>query len=124
MVEMIAGIFCIMFSMCSPPNLFHSPAQGAQECPQAGKCAVIDQPIVRRVDDATTQPKTMPIVIKSVVNFGNGQKKDDYHQSHLSEIDMLFFDYDPEQIKAMPAVYFSDALFEMKCSNISTTLTI
>ena len=33
--------------------LFHSPTQGAQERPQAGECAVIDQPVVRRIDHAS-----------------------------------------------------------------------
>ena len=39
---------------------------------------------------------------------------------HLKEIDALFFNYDPKKIKSMSPTYFSDALFKLKCGNIST----
>lgn len=39
---------------------------------------------------------------------------------HLSEIDELFFYYDPEKIKQYPGSYFADAIFSLKCGNIST----
>lgn len=39
---------------------------------------------------------------------------------HLPEIDDLFFHYDPEKIKEYPGSYFADAIFSLKCGNIST----
>lgn len=39
---------------------------------------------------------------------------------HLEEIDELFFHYDPQRIKAMPAEHFSNGIFSLKCGNIST----
>ena len=39
---------------------------------------------------------------------------------HLSEIDDLFFHFDPEKIKKLPGSYFADGIFALKCGNIST----
>ena len=39
---------------------------------------------------------------------------------HLTEIDDLFFRYDPQEIKKYPGSYFSDGIFALKCGNIST----
>lgn len=39
---------------------------------------------------------------------------------HLSEIDKLFFYYDPQKIKNHPGSYFADGIFALKCGNIST----
>lgn len=39
---------------------------------------------------------------------------------HLSEIDKLFFYYDPQEIKNHPGSYFADGIFALKCGNIST----
>lgn len=40
---------------------------------------------------------------------------------HLSEIDELFFHYDPVLIKAKDGPYFASRLFALKCGNISTS---
>lgn len=40
---------------------------------------------------------------------------------HLDEVDGIFFQYDIDKIKAQPGVYFSDALFGIKCGNRKTT---
>lgn len=39
---------------------------------------------------------------------------------HLKDIDKLFFYYETEKIKAMPAKYFYNGLFALKCGNIRT----
>lgn len=39
---------------------------------------------------------------------------------HLTEIDELFFYYDPQEIKKHPGSYFADGIFALKCGNIST----
>ena len=39
---------------------------------------------------------------------------------HLSEIDALFFHYDPQEIQKYPGTYFADGIFALKCGNIST----
>ncbi len=39
---------------------------------------------------------------------------------HLEEVDDIFFQYDIERIKATSPVYFSDALFAIKCGNRKT----
>ena len=41
-------------------------------------------------------------------------------QPHLTEIDKLFFDYDVEKILAHSPAYYYDALYNIKCGNIST----
>lgn len=39
---------------------------------------------------------------------------------HLEEIDALFFNYNPQEIKKHSGSYFSDGIFALKCGNIST----
>ena len=39
---------------------------------------------------------------------------------HLPEIDALFFNYDPKEIKKHPSSYFAEGIFALKCGNIST----
>lgn len=39
---------------------------------------------------------------------------------NLPEIDALFFNYNPDEIKKHPGSYFADGIFSLKCGNIST----
>lgn len=39
---------------------------------------------------------------------------------HLSDIDELFFHYNPDEIRQHPGKYFADGIFKLKCGNIST----
>ena len=41
-------------------------------------------------------------------------------EPHLSDIDTLFFNYDPSKILSKKPEYFCKALFELKCGNMST----
>jgi len=41
-------------------------------------------------------------------------------EPHLSQIDDLFFNYDPAVLKSATGKYFADKLFDIKCGNIST----
>ncbi len=41
-------------------------------------------------------------------------------EPHLSEIDELFYGYDPERILDSDASYFCEGLFNLKCGNMST----
>ncbi len=41
-------------------------------------------------------------------------------EPHLTEIDDLFFNYDPVALKSATGEYFTCKLFEIKCGNIST----
>ena len=40
---------------------------------------------------------------------------------HLKEIDELFFNYNPQEIRKHSGSYFSNRLFSLKCGNISTS---
>ena len=41
-------------------------------------------------------------------------------EPHLTEIDQLFYNYDPDEIIATNPEYFCNKIFEMKCGNIKT----
>lgn len=41
-------------------------------------------------------------------------------EPHLSEIDQLFYGYEPEKIKETNPDYFANKMFDMKCGNMST----
>ena len=41
-------------------------------------------------------------------------------QEHLTEIDKLFYDYDPDSIMTADPSHFVEGLFDLKCSNRST----
>ena len=41
-------------------------------------------------------------------------------EPHLSEIDELFYNYDPEKILDKDPEYFCEGLFDLKCGNMST----
>lgn len=41
-------------------------------------------------------------------------------EPHLTEIDKLFFDYNPSILKSTPGEYFEKKIYELKCGNVST----
>ena len=55
-----------------------------------------------------------------IYSFLTNQTKWYRVEPHLTEINELFYDYDPEQILASPPDYFCNGLFAMKCGNMST----